>query len=237
MNNRSTDIEFRHVRYRYSNGAEVLRGVSFSISHGKKVALLGPNGAGKSTLLLNTNGLLLPSSGEVVVAGIPIEAKTLPEVRRRVGMVFQNPDDQLFMPSVEEDIAFGPINMGLTPEEVEDRVSLAIRAVGADGLRKRSPMQLSGGQKRAVALATVLSMQPDILALDEPTANLDGHTRRAFIATLERLPTTCIIATHDLDMAKALCSDALLIDEGRIVAFAPTKDILANRTLLDIIGF
>ena len=191
------DMEFRQVRYSYEGSREeALRGVDFKIGHGEKVALLGPNGAGKSTLLLHTDGLLLPASGEVVVCGMPVERKTLADVRRRVGMVFQNPDDQLFMPTVEEDVAFGPLNMGLDAGEVEMRISAAMRAVGAEGLRKRSPMQLSGGQKRAVALAAVLAMRPQILVLDEPTANLDGRTRRSLMSVLGRIDSTCIIATH-----------------------------------------
>ena len=212
-------MEFRQVRYSYEGSREeALRGVDFKIGHGEKVALLGPNGAGKSTLLLHTDGLLLPASGEVVVCGMPVERKTLADVRRRVGMVFQNPDDQLFMPTVEEDVAFGPLNMGLDAGEVEMRISAAMRAVGAEGLRKRSPMQLSGGQKRAVALAAVLAMRPQILVLDEPTANLDGRTRRSLMSVLGRIDSTCIIATHDLAMARALCTRAIVMDEGRVVA-------------------
>ncbi|MDE6486770.1 MAG: energy-coupling factor ABC transporter ATP-binding protein [Muribaculaceae bacterium] len=236
MNN-IPDIEFRQVRYSYADGYEALRGISFAIGHGEKVALLGSNGAGKSTLLLHTNGLLLPSAGEVVACGMPVEEKTLREVRRRVGMVFQNPDDQLFMPTVEEDVAFGPLNMGLSAEETELRIAEAMRAVGAEGLRKRSPMQLSGGQKRAVALATVLSMRPGILVLDEPTANLDGRTRRTLMATIEGLRTTCVIATHDLDMARALCPRAIVVDEGRMVADGPTAEIMRRPDVLELLGY
>lgn len=233
----SPDIEFRQVRYSYAGGCEALRGISFAVERGEKVALLGPNGAGKSTLLLHTNGLLLPSAGEVVAGGMPVERKTLVEVRRRVGMVFQNPDDQLFMPSVEEDVAFGPLNMGLDADETERRITEAMRAVGAEGLRKRSPMQLSGGQKRAVALATVLSMRPDILVLDEPTANLDGRTRHSLMDTIGRLDTTCVIATHDLDMAARLCGRAIVVDEGRVVADGPCADILGREDIIEILGY
>lgn len=235
--NSHPDIEFRQVRYGYAGGGEALRGISFAVERGTKVALLGPNGAGKSTLLLHTNGLLLASAGEVLVAGLPVESKSLAQVRRRVGMVFQNPDDQLFMPTVEEDVAFGPMNMGLPPDEVESRVAAAMRAVGAEGLRKRSPMQLSGGQKRAVALATVLSMQPDILVLDEPTSNLDGRTRRSLIDTMASLPATCLIATHDLGMARALCDRAIVLDEGRIVADGVCCDITDNMEILSFLGY
>lgn len=240
MNDMTTDtpdIEFRDVRYTYPGGGEALRGLSFRVDRGEKVAILGPNGAGKSTMLLHTNGLLLPSAGEVLAAGVPVERKTLAEVRRSVGMVFQNPDDQLFMPTVEEDVAFGPLNMGLDQDEVERRIDAAMRAVGATGLRRRSPMQLSGGQKRAVALATVLSMQPRILVLDEPTANLDGPTRRSLIGTLGTLDATCLIATHDLDMARRICHRAIVVDEGRAVADGPCADVLGSSVLHDILGY
>lgn len=232
------DMEFRQVRYSYEGSREeALRGVDFKIGHGEKVALLGPNGAGKSTLLLHTDGLLLPASGEVVVVcGMPVERKTLADVRRRVGMVFQNPDDQLFMPTVEEDVAFGPLNMGLDAGEVEMRISAAMRAVGAEGLRKRSPMQLSGGQKRAVALAAVLAMRPQILVLDEPTANLDGRTRRSLMSVLGRIDSTCIIATHDLAMARALCTRAIVMDEGRVVADGSCAEVIADPVVADLLG-
>lgn len=231
------DMEFRQVRYSYEGSREeALRGVDFKIGHGEKVALLGPNGAGKSTLLLHTDGLLLPASGEVVVCGMPVERKTLADVRRRVGMVFQNPDDQLFMPTVEEDVAFGPLNMGLDAGEVEIRISAAMRAVGAEGLRKRSPMQLSGGQKRAVALAAVLAMRPQILVLDEPTANLDGRTRRSLMSVLGRIDSTCIIATHDLAMARALCTRAIVMDEGRVVADGSCAEVIADPVVADLLG-
>ncbi len=230
-------MEFRQVRYSYEGSREeALRGVDFKIGHGEKVALLGPNGAGKSTLLLHTDGLLLPASGEVVVCGMPVERKTLADVRRRVGMVFQNPDDQLFMPTVEEDVAFGPLNMGLDAGEVEMRISAAMRAVGAEGLRKRSPMQLSGGQKRAVALAAVLAMRPQILVLDEPTANLDGRTRRSLMSVLGRIDSTCIIATHDLAMARALCTRAIVMDEGRVVADGSCAEVIADPMVADLLG-
>ena len=231
------DMEFRQVRYSYEGSREeALRGVDFKIGHGEKVALLGPNGAGKSTLLLHTDGLLLPASGEVVVCGMPVERKTLADVRRRVGMVFQNPDAQLLKPTVEEDVAFGPLNMGLDAGEVEMRISAAMRAVGAEGLRKRSPMQLSGGQKRAVALAAVLAMRPQILVLDEPTANLDGRTRRSLMSVLGRIDSTCIIATHDLAMARALCTRAIVMDEGRVVADGSCAEVIADPVVADLLG-
>lgn len=211
-------IQFKDVDYSYPGGKKALDGVSFRINHGEKVALLGVNGAGKSTLLLHTNGLLLPQRGEVNVGDVPVGKKTLPIVRQNVGMVFQNPDDQLFMSTVEEDVAFGPANMGLPYEEIRRRVSSALRAVGAEDLANRSPWQLSGGQKRRVAIATVLSMEPNILVLDEPTSNLDWSARRQLIGLLKGFDHTILVATHDLAMVNELCGRILVIDHGRIIA-------------------
>lgn len=221
-------IRFTDVHYSYPGGHEALRGVSFLITHGEKVALLGANGAGKSTLLLHTDGLLLPSSGEVNVGDVPVTKKTLPLVRQSVGLVFQNPDDQLFMPTVEEDVAFGLVNMNLPRQEIDRRVDEALKAVGMEKLRRRSPMQLSGGQKRRAAIASVLSMEPSILVLDEPTSDLDFDGRRDLIEILKRFHHTCLIATHDLDMALELCPRSLLISDGRIVADGPTEEIIAR---------
>ena len=220
-------IDFKNVRYSYPNGHEALKGVSFRVTHGEKVALLGLNGAGKSTLLLTTNGLLLPSSGEVNVGGIPVTKKTAPGVRRSVGMLFQNADDQLFMPTVEEDVAFGPLNMGLPADEVRRRVREAMDRTGVSGLGERTPFQLSGGQKKCVALATVLSMEPDILVMDEPTAELDLLARRRVADVVKGFMHTCIIATHDLDLARELCPRAVLIEDGRVAADGPTAEIAA----------
>lgn len=212
-------IQFKDVDYSYPRGGKkALDGVSFRIDHGEKVALLGVNGAGKSTLLLHTNGLLLPQSGEVNIGDVPVGKKTLPIVRQNVGMVFQNPDDQLFMSTVEEDVAFGPANMGLPEEEIRRRVSSALHAVGAEDLANRSPWQLSGGQKRRVAIATVLSMEPNILVLDEPTSNLDWSARRQLIGLLKGFDHTILVATHDLAMVNELCGRILIIDYGKIIA-------------------
>ena len=211
-------IQFKDVDYSYPGGKKALDGVSFRINHGEKVALLGVNGAGKSTLLLHTNGLLLPQRGQVNVGDVPVRKKTLPIVRQNVVMVFQNPDDQLFMSTVEEDVAFGPANMGLPDEEIRRRVSSALRAVGAEDLANRSPWQLSGGQKRRVAIATVLSMEPNILVLDEPTSNLDWSARRQLIGLLKGFDHTILVATHDLAMVNELCGRILVIDHGRIIA-------------------
>lgn len=193
-------LRFDDVHYRYPNGYEALCGVSFRITHGEKVALVGANGAGKSTLLLHTNGLLMPSQGGVVLGGIALTRRTLPLVRQSVGLVFQDSDNQLFMPTVEEDVAFGPSNMRLEPEEIRRRVTEALDAVGALDLRGESPFRLSGGQKRRVAIATVLAMEPSVLVMDEPTSNLDPRARRQIIDLIRRFSHTTLIATHDMEM-------------------------------------
>lgn len=229
-------IQFNDVHYSYPNGYEALSGVSFRATHGEKVALLGLNGAGKSTLLLHANGLLLPSRGDVNVGDVPVRKSTLRLVRQTVGMVFQNPDDQLFMPTVAEDVAFGPQNMGLPPDEVSRRVDKALADVGASGLADRAPFELSGGQKRMAAIATVLSMEPDILVMDEPTANLDSGARRRLLNILRSFGHTMLVATHDLDMALELCPRSILLDHGRVVADGPTASLLGDRQLMDAAG-
>ncbi len=219
-------IEFKNVHYKYSNGYEALRGISFRITHGEKVALLGLNGAGKSTILLHTNGLILPTSGEVNIGGIPVAKKTSVVVRRAVGMLFQNPDDQLFMPTVEEDVAFGPLNMGLEQQEVERRVRIALERVGMEGLGKRAPFQLSGGQKKSIALATILSMEPDILVMDEPTSELDLVARRKVADVISSFDHTCLIATHDLELAKELCRRSILVEHGKVILDGATEEVV-----------
>ncbi len=219
-------IEFKNVHYKYSNGYEALRGISFRITHGEKVALLGLNGAGKSTILLHTNGLILPTSGEVNIGGSPVAKKTSVAVRRAVGMLFQNPDDQLFMPTVEEDVAFGPLNMGLEQQEVERRVRIALERVGMEGLGKRAPFQLSGGQKKSIALATILSMEPDILVMDEPTSELDLVARRKVADVISSFDHTCLIATHDLELAKELCRRSILVEHGKVILDGATEEVV-----------
>lgn len=229
-------IEFKNVSYRYAGGVTALDNVSFRISHGEKVALLGKNGAGKSTLLQLTDGLLLPSEGSVDIGGVPVTKKTLPFVRQTVGMVFQNPDDQLFMPTVEEDVAFGPVNMKLPREEVERRVRDALEAVGCLDLAPRSPMQLSGGQKRRVAIATVLSMQPSIMVLDEPTSNLDWGARESVAAMIEGFMHTCLIATHDLALIRKICRRGIILSEGKVKADCSVDEIFSSDELLAFLG-
>ena len=229
-------IEFKDVTYRYPNGTEALSGVSFRISHGEKVALLGKNGAGKSTLLQLTDGLLLPAQGTVDIGGVPVTKKTLAHVRQSIGMVFQNPDDQLFMPTVEEDVAFGPMNMKLPGEEVRKRVDKALELVGCQDLAKRSPMHLSGGQKRRVAIATVLSMEPSILVLDEPTSNLDWGARENVVFMIEHFMHTCLIASHDLALIRKICRRAIVLDGGKIAADCPIKEVFENSEILSLLG-
>ena len=229
-------LRFDDVHYRYPNGYEALCGVSFCITHGEKVALVGANGAGKSTLLLHTNGLLIPSQGEVVMGGIKLTRRTLPLVRQSVGLVFQDSDNQLFMPTVEEDVAFGPSNMRLEPEEIRRRVTEALDAVGALHLRGASPFRLSGGQKKSVAIATVLSMEPSVLVMDEPTSNLDPRARRQIIDLIRRFGHTTLIATHDMEMVLDLCDRTIVMKQGRIVADGSTRHVFGDLALLEECG-
>ena len=229
-------VEVLELGYAYPDGTEALRGVSFRILHGEAVALVGANGAGKSTLLLHLNGCLVPKEGTVRVGDFPLNRKTLPHVRRAVGMVFQDPDDQLFMPTVYDDVAFGPLNMGLPTEEADARVEEALAVVGASHLKHRPPYRLSGGEKRLVAIASVLSMSPDILVMDEPGSNLDPRARRKLIGLLRSFQHMRIVATHDLDLAVEVCSRTLVLKEGRIAADGPTVDVLSNEELLASCG-
>lgn len=229
-------LRFDNVHYRYPNGYEALKGVSFHITHGEKVALVGANGAGKSTLLLLTDGLLLPTDGRVVVGGVTVTPRTLSLVRQTVGLVFQDPDNQLFMPTVEEDVAFGPMNMRLTAEEIEVRVASALAAVGATALRYMSPHQLSGGQKKSVAIATVLAMSPSILVMDEPTASLDPRARRQIISLMASFDHTSLIATHDMEMVAELCDRVIVMKEGTVAADGDTASVFGDADMLEACG-
>lgn len=229
-------VKFDNVHYRYPDGFEALRGVSFLITHGEKVALVGANGAGKSTLMLHMNGLLQATEGSVIIGDVLITKKTLPEIRRTVGLVFQNPDDQLFMPTVEEDVAFGPRNMKLTEEEVNRRVDRALEAVGVSELRHQAPYRLSGGQKRSAAIATVLSMEPDILILDEPSSNLDPHARRLLMAQIKEFYHTVIVTSHDLDLVRQTCPRTIIMAHGQIIADGPTSTLLDDAGLMERAG-
>ncbi len=225
-------LEFKEVRFRYPDGTEALKGVSFRITHGESVGIVGPNGAGKSTALLHMNGHLLPTSGEVSVGEVPVRKETRPEIRRKVGVVFQNPDDQLFMPTVFDDVAFGPLNLGLSPEKVRKRVHEALRQVNALALADKPPHHLSGGQKSAVAIATVIAMEPDILVMDEPAASLDPKSRRGVIRLLNTFTHSKIVASHDLDLILDVCDRCLVIRDGRIVSDGPAREVLSDAALL-----
>lgn len=225
-------VEVRDLWYAYPDGTEALKGVSFQVRHGGAVALVGANGAGKSTLLLHLNGYLMPTRGEVRIGETPLTRATAAAVRRTVGVVFQDPDDQLFMPTVFEDVAFGPLNAGLPPDEVERRVTAALERVGMAHLRNRPPYKLSAGEKRAVAIATVLATAPDILVMDEPSSHLDPRGRRRLIELLQSFEHTRIIATHDLELVVEVCVRVIILNGGRVVAEGPTVELLNNAALM-----
>ena len=217
--------------YRYPNGQPALDGIDLHVRHGERVAVLGPNGAGKTTLMLHLNGLMT-GAGALEVAGVDVGPKTLAELRRRVGLVFQDPDDQLFMPTVEEDVAFGPLNMGLERELARERVAEALAAVRMQAVAARAPYQLSMGERRRVAIATVLAMRPSLLVLDEPSANLDPRARRELLEVLARIERTMLVTTHDLPLAAELCERAVILARGRVVADGPCHEILDDADLL-----
>ncbi len=227
-------IEIRELSFAYHDGTQALRGVNLRVQAGESVGLIGPNGAGKSTLLLHLNGSLGPAeAGRVHVLGLPVSRPNLPQVRRRVGLVFQDPEDQLFSPTVFEDVAFGPLNLGFTGGELEGRVRRALAAVEVPReLEGRLAHHLSFGEKRRIAIATVLAMDAEILALDEPTGNLDPAGRRGLIGLLVGLPLTKLIATHDLEMALEVCRRVVLLDGGRVAADGAAAEILADETLM-----
>lgn len=228
----SCAIHASGLSYRYPNGHAALDGVDLHIEHGERIALLGPNGAGKTTLMLHLNGLLR-GSGALEVAGLGVGDESLRELRARVGLVFQDPDDQLFMPTVREDVAFGPLNMGLDADEVRGRVREALDAVRMAAAADRAPFQLSMGERRRVAIATVLAMRPALLVLDEPSASLDPRARRELLELLEPIDRTMLVATHDLPLAAELCERAVVLAGGRIVADGPTAALLADAELLE----
>jgi cobalt/nickel transport system ATP-binding protein len=225
-------LEVIDLSFAYPDGRQALRDVDLHVHHGERVALLGPNGAGKTTLLLHLNGILRPASGEVRVAGLVVSEDSALEVRRRVGLVFQDPDDQLFMPTVGQDVAFGPANFGVEGEQLEARVAEALDAVSMLEARERAPHHLSYGERRRVAIATVLAMRPEILVLDEPTSNLDPASRRELIDVLLGLPITQLVVSHDLPFALELCPRAVVMDEGLIVAGDTTVEILTDEVLM-----
>jgi cobalt/nickel transport system ATP-binding protein len=220
------------LAYAYPDGTQALFGVDLHVAPGERVAVLGPNGAGKTTLVMHLNGVLQAGAGRIEVAGLPVTKQNLKEIRRRVGVVFQDPDDQLFMPTVSEDVAFGPANFGVTGPALEAAVSSALAAVGVSDLASKSPLHLSFGQRRRVAVATVLACDPEIMVLDEPSANLEPVARRELAEVLLSLDRTMLMVTHDLPYALQLCPRSILIDGGVIVADGPTEKLLADTQLL-----
>ncbi|MCL6263189.1 ABC transporter ATP-binding protein [Craterilacuibacter sp. RT1T] len=222
----------RDLAFAYPDQRPALDGVSFALHHGEAVAIVGANGAGKSTLLMLLTGCLSASRGEVLLGHIRLDKRSLAAFRRSIGFVFQNPDDQLFMPTVFDDVAFGPLNLGVAPADVPEVVSQALAAVGAEALAARAPWQLSGGQKRAVAIAGVLAMQPDILLMDEPSDALDPASRRRLISLLQGFEHSKLIATHDLDLVLDVCTRVIVLGEGRILADAHPLEVFADDALL-----
>jgi cobalt transport protein ATP-binding subunit len=231
-NGRVPIITVENLHFHYHDGVPALRGVSLAIRRGEKVALVGPNGAGKSTLMLHLNGLLGEETAPVAVGGMALSKENLPYIRAKVGLVFQNPDDQLFSPTVFDDVAFGPLHMGYPEEEVRRRTERALEQVGMSGLAERLSHHLSVGQKKRVAIATVLSMDPEILVLDEPTAGLDPRGRRDLINLLHDLPLTMLVSTHDMRLVQELFPRLVVLDEGRVVVDGDTSRIMANAPLL-----
>jgi len=225
-------IEIKDLNYVYPDGKIALQNINLDVFQGESLGIIGPNGAGKSTLLLHLNGILRGNT-PIKVSGLEINDKNLPSVRSKVGLVFQDPDNQLFMPKVFEDVAFGPLNMGLSEEQVEGRARGALEEVDMLDCTERSPHHLSYGQKKRVSIATVLSMHPQILAMDEPTSNLDPKHRRSLINFLKQLALTKIIATHDLDLVLEVCARVVLLDEGKLIISGEAPDILRNKILLE----
>lgn len=231
-------IDVERLAFAYPDGRQALFGIDLSVPTGERVALLGPNGAGKTTFVLHLNGILGAvaggnGAGAVRISGVPVDRDHLKDVRRRVGLVFQDPDDQLFMPTVADDVAFGPANLGLQGVALSERVDEALALVHMEDAADRPPHHLSLGQRRRVAVATVLAMRPDVLVLDEPSSNLDPASRRELADIVTGLDVTVLMVTHDLPYALELCSRSVLMDEGRIVADGATRDLLADRELME----
>ncbi|WP_024833435.1 energy-coupling factor ABC transporter ATP-binding protein [Ruminiclostridium josui] len=229
-------IELEEVSFHYPDGYQVIDNVTFMLGHGESVGVVGANGAGKSTLLSLLTGILFPQKGSVRVGDIPVTKKTLTDIRRSIGLVFQEPDDQLFMTSVYDDVAFGPRNYRLDEKEVERRVNHALEEVGITHLKDRPPYKLSGGEKKLAAIAAVISMEPDILIMDEPTASLDPKARRKVMNILKGFSHTKIITSHDLDMIMDMCDRTIVLKDGKIAADGSTVDILGDSALMDWCG-
>ena len=229
-------IEAKDLSFDYPDGTHAVNDVSFLISHGESVGILGANGAGKSTLMLLLMGVLFSKEGGVYIADVKLDKKSAPKIRPHLGFVFQNPDDQLFMNTIYEDVAFGPLNLMLDRSEVEKRVNDAITRMGIESLKDRPPYHCSGGEKRAAAIAGVLAMQPDILVMDEPTGGLDPKARRSMIELLKSFTHTKIIASHDIDMVYEVCGRVMILQNGSIKADGPTADIVSDAAKMDEYG-
>lgn len=229
-------LEVRNLHFSYPDGHEAIKDVSFTIQQGESVGIIGANGSGKSTLLLLIMGVLFPDKGEVKVGDVVVTKKTLAMIRQRLGMVFQDSDDQLFMTTVFDDVAFGPRNYNMDENEVKIRVDEALEMVGISHLIDRAPFKLSGGEKRAAAIACILSMKPDVLIMDEPTLGLDPKSRRRLINILKGFSHTKIITSHDLDMVFETCDRIIVVKDGKVAASGTTLDILTNGELLDKCG-
>jgi len=232
-------IRVEHLSFSYPDGRQALHDISLAVQSGEKLAIVGPNGAGKSTLFLHLNGTLRTGAQDgqrVQVAGLTVGDKTVQAVRAKVGLIFQDPDDQLFSPTVFEDVAFGPLYMDLPENEVHGRVARALAAVGMTGYEKLMPHHLSLGERKRIAIATVLAMEPEILVLDEPSAGLDPRARRNLIALLHELPQTMLIASHDMRLVWDLCSRTVILDNGRLVADGPTAELLQDQALMECHG-
>lgn len=225
-------LDLESVAFAYPDGHQALFGVDLHVHRGERVAVLGPNGAGKTTLVLHLNGILMPGRGTVSVSGLPVVRENLSEIRRRVGIVFQDPDDQLFMGSVRDDVAFGPRNLGIRGPELDRRVMAALDMVGMADFVDRPPHHLSFGQRRRVAVATVLVMEPEVIVLDEPSSNLDPASRRELADILTGLDVTLMMVTHDLPYALQLCPRAVVLSDGVIAAQGRTLDILTDEALM-----
>jgi cobalt transport protein ATP-binding subunit len=228
----SAEVVVEGLEYAYPDGRVALNGVDLVVTAGERVAVLGPNGAGKTTLALHINGILEPRAGSIVVGDLPVVDANLAEIRRSVGLVFQDSNDQMFMPTVGEDVAFGPANLGIRGAELDQRVEEALSDVGGSALSNRPSHHLSGGERRRAALATVLAMDPEVLVFDEPSSDLDPVGRRELVATLATLPMTQVIITHDLPLALELCPRSVILREGRVVADGPTHGLLSDGALL-----
>lgn len=230
-------VEMKNIKYVYPDGHVALENVSLKILKGERIAILGPNGAGKSTLLMLINGLLKPAEGQINILGMPVSKDNLYKIRMKVGLVFQDPDDQLFSPTVLDDVAFGPLNMGLSRDEVLKKVKEALKSVGLEGYEERPPHHLSVGEKKKVAIATILAMNPEILILDEPTANLDPKSKIEMIKLINKLcqeqKITLIVATHDVDIVPMIVDRVYVLNKGQIIAEGPIREIFSNFEIME----